>query len=263
MAREGSVAAATPTRIARFVRVRGGVQDRFLPGGVWCDGWTHWTLDGWIPGRRRPRMLRGCHARGCWQHAKPCPPWLPATIRVRNSVLVEDACRGNPYLEEFQALPDGSMDARGRMQRCFAWAIPGPEAVAEIARHGPVCEIGAGTGYWARMLRDQGVDVAAYDREPYLNWHCDGHWSEVLQGDGTMAARHPDRTLLLVWPDDGADHAALQAYAGRTVITVSEECCQDDRARERLVAGWDLAGEVQVPQWPQLHDALEVFTRRN
>ncbi|QXC60600.1 hypothetical protein KSP35_20110 [Aquihabitans sp. G128] len=68
-----------------------------------------------------------------------------------------------------------------------------------------VVEIGAGTGYWAAMLAANGVDVLAYDIAPAPS--ADNHlfegrdaWFPVAVGDEAMAASHPDRTLLLVWP---------------------------------------------------------------
>ena len=45
----------------------------------------------------------------------------------------------------------------------YAYAIPDPRAIKLIANEGDVCEVGAGTGYWAHLLRESGVDVTAYD----------------------------------------------------------------------------------------------------
>jgi hypothetical protein len=53
---------------------------------------------------------------------------------------------------------------------------PALGAIAEASPHG-VVEVGAGTGYWARLLHDCGVDVVAYDlappsvcRQPLVRW---------------------------------------------------------------------------------------------
>ena len=32
--------------------------------------------------------------------------------------------------------------------------------------HSPLVEVGAGTGYWAALLRGRGARVFAYDRDP-------------------------------------------------------------------------------------------------
>ncbi|CAM9829753.1 unnamed protein product [Choristocarpus tenellus] len=46
----------------------------------------------------------------------------------------------------------------------YAWAIPDERALRIIGHFGPIVEVGCGLGYWARLLRDRGVDVTAYDR---------------------------------------------------------------------------------------------------
>ncbi|MBS1805580.1 MAG: hypothetical protein JST28_19625 [Acidobacteria bacterium] len=59
-----------------------------------------------------------------------------------------------------------------------------------IARFAPIVEIGAGTGYWASLMRLGGVDILCYDKNPpghpdfanhfHENAKC---WTEVLSGD--------------------------------------------------------------------------------
>lgn len=126
-------------------------------------------------------------------------------------------------------------------KRTYSWAVPNDEALAAIAEHSPagVVEIGAGGGYWARLLRARGVDVIAYDPDPVVGYpHLGGarpgedpgtrwsnvSWTEVLVADHHAAAHHPDRTLLLVWPsyDEPWTDQVLDLYAGDTVIYVGE-----------------------------------------
>src|SRR4051794_21992422 len=91
----------------------------------------------------------------------------------------------NPYRELLDqlgrtpaaALP-GLPAIRKQLIWAFAWAVPSDEAIEEIARHGPIVEIGAGTGYWAWLLAQAGADVLAYDRAP----HAPPHWHEVREG---------------------------------------------------------------------------------
>lgn len=143
--------------------------------------------------------------------------------------------------------------ARRRACNRWSWAVPSPEAVTLLAGLGPIVEVGAGTGYWARLISDAGGDIIAYDRTPPIehpavdparlrSWCRDDEWPEgvnrfhpharqwfdVCEDDGVAAAAaHPDRTLFLCWPPYdrpfGAD--ALRAYhaaGGRRVIYVGE-----------------------------------------
>jgi hypothetical protein len=140
------------------------------------------------------------------------------------------------------------------LRRVFAWGVPSPDALAAVARHSPrgVVDAGAGTGYWAALLRGAGVDVLPYDAAPLDDGAThNGHHAlprgaapppflRVRRGDAAAAAAaHPERTLLLCWPPpeacgdrDGADGApaaarsmaadALASFAGDTVVYVGE-----------------------------------------
>ena len=47
----------------------------------------------------------------------------------------------------------------------YSWNIPNDAALAEIARHSPIVEVGPMTGYWARRLKERGAVVTAYDKQ--------------------------------------------------------------------------------------------------
>jgi hypothetical protein len=104
----------------------------------------------------------------------------------------------------------------------YAFAMPTESAlraVAEASPHG-VVEIGAGTGYWARLLHDRGVDVVAFDAapppSPSNTWFAGvALWFPVRIGDESTVDRHAERTLLLVWPTRNEDWgaAAVERFA--------------------------------------------------
>jgi hypothetical protein len=169
----------------------------------------------------------------------------------------------------------------------YSWAIPNDAALRAIAQYSPngVVEIGAGGGYWAKMLREIGVSVIAYDPDPVGgSWHDGTRWSEVLLGDHTSVIGHTDRTLLLVWPsyNETWTDEVLDLYDGDTVIYIGEGsggCTGTDRMHQILGSSgscWCIddcdcppkeAGrfrqvdEVHIPQWAGLHDALTVYRR--
>ena len=77
-------------------------------------------------------------------------------------------------LEELEALPD-----RTSLTRQYAWSLTPPASVDFVLEHldgRPVVEVGAGTGYWAWLLTQAGIDVNAYDSDPPSkgrnNWHA-------------------------------------------------------------------------------------------
>ena len=175
------------------------------------------------------------------------------------------------------------------VKRRFSWAVPNEEALETIRRYSPngVAEIGAGGGYWAMLLRERGLDVAAYDPEPSGGgeWFQGTPWTEVLRGDHTAVIGHPDRTLLMVWPMYVAPwtHEAVELFDGDTIIYVGEGCggCTGtDRMHALLgqtpycphydepctcdfpAAQFEEVASVDIPQWWGLHDALYVYKRK-
>lgn len=154
----------------------------------------------------------------------------------------------------------------------YAWAIPSEEALATIKKYGPIVEIGAGTGYWAHLLRQRGVDILAYDRNPppnegnfhHKNAKC---WTTVEHGGPGIAAAHSDRTLFLCWPPYDTPMAAdcLAAYTGKTVIYIGESwggCTGDNKFFAELDANWEQVEEVDIPQYSWIHDYLYVYRRK-
>jgi hypothetical protein len=163
---------------------------------------------------------------------------------------------GNPLLQAWQHNdplsnhPDTAHLA-WLLSGTFASAIPNDQALDAIAAHGPVVEIGAGTGYWARLLADRGVDVVAYDRHPHA-CSCGTHprwcgrslqeWFPVRLAPAEVAALHPDRTLLIIWPPPNDPMAAtgLEAHrlaGGRIVARVDDGaygCSADDTYYQML-----------------------------
>lgn len=153
--------------------------------------------------------------------------------------------------------------ARHRACNRWSWAVPAPEAVTAIAALGPIVEIGAGTGYWARLLTDAGADVVAYDHappelhpdldewerrrdrfiEPKNQWHPHAStWFPIIEGDTGAAADHPDRTLLLCWPpyDSPMGFDAASAYldaGGRRIVYIGEPPggCTGDMALHQML----------------------------
>ncbi|GGM06463.1 methyltransferase domain-containing protein [Dactylosporangium sucinum] len=114
----------------------------------------------------------------------------------------------------------------------LAWAIPTEAALALIGDHGPILETGAGTGYWAALLRARGVDVVATDAAP---------------------------------PDDDAGHAVLRAYRGDTLLYVVGDAdgpAGTARLHEELARHWTAAEDLALPSWPNIPDRLTVWRRR-
>jgi len=185
----------------------------------------------------------------------------------------------NPYLEEFLATAPSSpvppemrkltfdrYQLRQRLVAKYAWAIPSDQAVALLVRLSPLVEIGAGTGYWAWLIRQAGGDILAYDRYPPPDrrnrWHAgEQPWTEVLPGGTRRLARHSDRTLILCWPpeDEPMGIEALRFHAGRRAVFVGETRHRSPFLEE--LDRWEVIETLAIPQWEGMADRLFVLRR--
>jgi len=156
----------------------------------------------------------------------------------------------------------------------YSFAIPDREALWTIRKHSPngVLEIGAGTGYWAKLLTAMRVNVVAYDSGKGKYFKIEsirGRYHAVIQGAHVDALRQENhgRTLLLVWPDYERPWAdeALHLYRGQVVAYVGEGdggCTADDAFHQRLEREFKIIDESSIPQWWGIHDRLFVYKRK-
>jgi hypothetical protein len=161
----------------------------------------------------------------------------------------------------------------------YAWAIPNDAAITTMRKYGPIIEVGAGSGYWAQLLKASGVDIVAYD---------DGSWQKMGLHDfkklwfpelreeisehvvNTIA--HTDRTLFICWPPK-SDFAfnVLKNYPGSLFIYIGELpdelpfCPATANARffDYLESDFEIIEELNLPHWPGFSDRLYVFRRKS
>jgi hypothetical protein len=187
----------------------------------------------------------------------------------------------NPYLDFYRAMPasfrrDPSapisavemlspewLKLKSAIATQFAWAVPTEEAVRTILRYSTnVVEIGAGNGYWAWMMRQVGITVAAFDADsPRFTWH------EVMPGDERAVLFFPAHALFLCWPpwNSVMAHNALNYHRGNYVLYVGEWWGGSATPQffEQLVSRFDAIEVVGIPQWFGRDDRLMIFRRRS
>ena len=209
---------------------------------------------------------------------------------------------GNPMLEAFErwsGAPQSASQARADAVRHYAFATPTDEALQAIKQAAPagVVELGAGTGYWARLLHEAGVNVVAFDLHPPPSLQNEFFpavepWFPVLRGDERAVATHPLRLLLLVWPtqDEIWPATALRLFhsaGGSKVAVVGEgpggrmgdhtfhallgdelHCvhCRYGVLTSQCTCDiepqWQIARRVTLPHWTPWKDDLFIYERR-
>ncbi len=129
-------------------------------------------------------------------------------------------------------LPDqatGAEDMLLMLAQRYAYVFPSDSVLAMLAGLGPLVEIGAGTGYWARRLRLMDVDIVAFDQAPLDGERVNRYhsrtepWTDVEQGDQTVLSGYEDRGLLLCWPPLFSSLGdCLTYYRGDTVACIGD-----------------------------------------
>jgi len=122
-----------------------------------------------------------------------------------------------------------------RLLERYAWAIPDTRALKILKHYSPLIEIGAGRGYWSRLLSEMDVNVVAFDRTVY-----DRRWFDVQLGGPDVLSRSvaDGRSLFLCYPDESNNLGlkCLKHFRGEVVVHVGE-----------LVTTGTLSGYPQAP----------------
>lgn len=147
--------------------------------------------------------------------------------------------------------------------KTLAWAVPDEKAIQICVDNGPLIEIGAGLGYWAMLIQQQGGDIRPYDRTPAWSGRVNNHVRKgmvgfthvYLGGPPKIRAKiNAGRTLLLCWPPYGSDMAVkCLRHEPRKLIYVGEGhggCCADDAFFEELSMRYELVMEHYIPHGP-------------
>ena len=165
---------------------------------------------------------------------------------------------------------------------CVGWT---DAALAEIAKHAPIVEMGAGRGQWQRALAERGVDILAYDdrsavpgtnEPPHANDRASGrarrssHWGVTRRGDETKLrsfwVRRVDRTLLVVYPEGDLLVKCLQNYDGPVVLFVGEGRGGVNGAAETfdyVEKRFDVEKAIPVAPFGDGHEKLWVLRRKS
>lgn len=164
----------------------------------------------------------------------------------------------------------GFFTHRGHAVKKWAWAIPTEAAIREMVKYTPLIEIGAGSGYWAKLVEEEGGQVLCFDQyEPIQNKNYTfiRQYHDVSLGGPEVLPDFPRHTLFLCWPPYHSSLASdcLKKYPGKTLIFVGEGwggCTGDDEFFEILEKDWEQKEiDIQIPQWWGMHDYFNIYRR--
>lgn len=162
---------------------------------------------------------------------------------------------------------------RDKFIKKFSFAVPCKEAVGEIvSRSRLILEVGAGTGFWARLIGSAGADIKATDAAAGNSDYSQpvGAFVTVSNMKAAKAvATFPDRDVLMVWPcyQKSWSLDVIKAMRpGRIIFYIGEwcGCTASDRFHSALKNKSQFEQLVEyfpLPQFWGIHDSLHIFRK--
>lgn len=154
----------------------------------------------------------------------------------------------------------------------YGFAIPCAELIDALREAQPIVEVGAGSGYMTKLMRNAGIDVIGSDIDE--GRENSGHGFIVGEHDpmqiGRAAAkqvvrRFPDRAVFCSWPTLKATwfRQMLRAMRlGQELIVIREECCAEDSAWQYIDDCFEHRRDIELPCFPMIHDYAGLYVKR-
>lgn len=149
----------------------------------------------------------------------------------------------------------------------FGFVIPCRELLDVLARHQPIIEIGAGSGYLTALMRNRGIDVIGSDIGDCGYTFKVSHYDSMqqrLEGK-TAVRRYRDRTVFCSWPT--LNHTwfrqTLRAMCiGQRAIIVEEDACSEETTWTYRDASFAKLADIPLPAWNFMNDRASVWIKK-
>jgi hypothetical protein len=162
-------------------------------------------------------------------------------------------------------------DLRQRFTKEYGWSLPCKEAVKAIEKHSKgqtVYDVMAGSGYWAKTLRNQGINAIASDigEWEFKAKHVDIDKLDARRAAG-LASKGKPIHLLLSWPPHECpiSHRLLHILPiGSTLYLIGEGpggCTGSTEMFDELDTNYERIEAINLPQWSGIHDYLEIYKK--
>jgi hypothetical protein len=205
------------------------------------------------------RWVRGDEAT--WRYARCLEDWGPDFEMYRKNwntklMFPEGIAR-------FAAMTDMRQDYIKR----FGFMLPCAELLDELQYTAKlVVEVGAGTGFMTQIMRHRGIKVIGSDPGlGYYKKHGIYDASQIAAQGKTMVRRYPKALIFCSWPSLGETwfRQMLKAMrVGQRIVTVLEDCCGEDTAREYFDACFETERMIDIPAFHHMNDIAYVAIKK-
>lgn len=163
----------------------------------------------------------------------------------------------------------------------FSWSIPSKEVIEEIkdfVGDTPVYEYMSGTGYWAYLMKQAGIETTATDMpvqedsgediKSYL-MSKSPNFIEMQTQDVSSANVNPNNVIMMSWipyQSDIANNVLGQMVPGQKLILIGEGqggCTATETTFCVLDEYFDLVKHVRPPQFDGINDYISFYVRNS
>lgn len=160
------------------------------------------------------------------------------------------------------------VEMREQFLKRFGYMLPCADILDELQKSDLVVEIGAGSGYMTRIMRNRGINVIGSD--PGLGYaHCITHaqydGKQIAAQGKTMVRRYPDALIFCSWPSLSETwfRQALKAMrVGQRIVTVLEDSCAEESARAYFDACFEVEKTIHIPAFQFMNDIAYVAIKK-
>ena len=153
----------------------------------------------------------------------------------------------------------------------YSWAIPSEEALNSIAKfvgNDIVLEIGAGLGYWAKLLQDKNINIIPTDSFDEKWFNKNPSHTKIFKYNAIDAIQkfQEASVLFICWPPHKNTMAfdAIKVWNGSKLIYIGEGkfgCNATDGFFNELDEKWSIREKIYIPQYFQMYDDLTLYER--
>lgn len=144
----------------------------------------------------------------------------------------------------------------------YSWAVPREDVILYLAEFDNLLEIGAGNGYWAKLIDEAGGDVRATDIDPPEDTYTEveqAGWRDLV-GDIENAA------VLMVWPpyDEGVAENVARRKPNH-ILYVGEQrggCTAEDEFFDIVEQEYGVVGKLDLQSYTGIHDDFYHYVRK-
>jgi|APHM01.1.fsa_nt_gi hypothetical protein len=176
----------------------------------------------------------------------------------------------NPYYEEFQELQEQHtfrgqtwFEKRQELVTKYSWAVPTEDIIRYISSfEDTIYDLGAGSGYWARLCQEFDADVEPVDADPPKQ-----SWTQIVETDArAYFDQIPEGVVLLVWPPyDGTLALNVAQQSPAHILYVGERrvgCTASDEFFDVVQDEYGLVGHIEIPSYQGIHDDFYHYVRK-